>query len=191
MARSTGKQVSTQTILTGELHPSRYVNDPNVVRSLNADLQCVDLLIEQIESLENTVLAQCRLKKPFKALMNMPGIGKILAMTIMLEVGDIDRFSAAGNYASYCRCVESNRYSNGKKKGCNNRKNGNKYLARAYVEAAYFAARFYAKPKAFMEKKTKQVNRTLATKALAHKLSRASYYIMRDDAMYDERKLFA
>ena len=69
-------------------------------------------------------------------LLTIPGIGNILGLTIMLEVGDIGRFPKVGDYSSYCRCVESKRLSNGKKKGENNKKNGNKYLAWAYVEAA-------------------------------------------------------
>ena len=60
----------------------------------------------------------------------------------MLEVGDIDRFPTVGDYSSYCRCVKSERFSNGKKKGNGNRKNGNKYLAWAYIEAANFAIRY-------------------------------------------------
>ena len=63
----------------------------------------------------------------------MPGIGNIPGLTIMLEVGDIKRFPKVGNYSSYCRCVKSDRLSNKKKKGEGNRKNGNKYLAWAYV----------------------------------------------------------
>jgi len=69
----------------------------------------------------------------------VPGIGQILALTIMLETGDIKRFSTVGDYASYCRCVGSQKLSNGKKKGSGNTKNGNKYLAWAFVEAANFA----------------------------------------------------
>jgi len=65
----------------------------------------------------------------------------ILALTIMLETGDISRFDKVGNYASYCRCVKGARYSNGKKKSKTNTKNGNKYLAWAFIEAANFACR--------------------------------------------------
>jgi transposase len=72
---------------------------------------------------------------------------------IMLETGDINRFSAAGNYASYCRCVSSVRESNGKKKGSDNRKAGNKYLSWAFCEAAHYLVRFDAKAKRFYERK--------------------------------------
>ena len=55
--------------------------------------------------------------------------------------------------ASYCRCVGSQKISNGKKKGQGNTKNGNKYLAWAFVEAANFAIRFNAKIKSFYQRK--------------------------------------
>jgi len=45
----------------------------------------------------------------------MPGIGLILGLTIALETGDFHRFASAGDYASYCRMVKSERISNGKK----------------------------------------------------------------------------
>ena len=54
-------------------------------------------------------------------LFTTPGIGKVLGLTIMLEVFDIARFLKVGNYSSYFRCVESKRSSN-KKKGRTTRK---------------------------------------------------------------------
>ena len=89
-----------------------------------------------------SVKSKVKLCKEFIKLPTIPGVGDILGLTIMLEVGGINRFAKVGNYCSYCRCVESKRLSNGKKKGENNKKNGNKYLAWAYVEAANFAARY-------------------------------------------------
>ena len=108
----------------------------------------------------------------------------------MLEVGDITRFPKVGNYSSYCRCVRAERLSNGKKKDTNNRKNGNKYLSWAYVEAANFAIRFSPQAQRFYQKKMAQANRVVAIKALSNKLARASYHIMRDRVPYDADKLF-
>ena len=81
-------------------------------------------------------MEEVRLKPEFQKLLTVPGIGKILAFTISLETGEISRFRQVGNFVSYCRLVESIRKSAGKKKGENNRKNGNKYLSWAFVEAA-------------------------------------------------------
>ena len=86
-------------------------------------------------------------------LTSVPGIGRVLATTILLEAGPIDRFAAAGNFASYARCVDSQRMSNGKKKGEGNTKNGNKYLAWAFVQAANFALRYCAEAKRFLRTK--------------------------------------
>ena len=85
----------------------------------------------------------------YKHLLTIPGIGKILSLTIMLETGDMDRFEKVGNCASYCRKVSTRWTSNDKKKGKGNKKNGNKYLARAFSEAAEFARRYDPQARAF------------------------------------------
>jgi transposase len=77
-----------------------------------------------------------------------------------------------------------------RKKVQNNRKNGNRYLAWAYVEAANHAARVCQKAQRFFQRKMAKCNRTLAAKALANKLSKATYYIMRDQVAYDANMLF-
>ncbi len=125
-------------------------------------------------------------------LLTIPGIGNILGLTIMQAAGDTARFAKIGGYFSYCRCVESKRLSNGKKKGKgeNNKKNGNKYLAWAYVEAANFARRYCVKAQSFYQSKAAKSNRIVAIKALSNKISRASYYIMRDQVPFDQDKLF-
>ncbi|MBW2252785.1 MAG: transposase [Deltaproteobacteria bacterium] len=76
------------------------------------------------------------------------------------------------------------------KKGENNKKNGNKYLAWAYVEAAHFAKRYIPKAQRFYQQKMAKANGAVATKALANKLARASYFIMRDQVSFDEDLLF-
>jgi transposase len=120
----------------------------------------------------------------------VPGIGQILALTIMLETGDIRRFATVGNYTSYCRCVGSQKISNGKRKGSGNTKNGNKYLAWAFVEAANFAIRFNSKIKSFYQRKKAKTKAVVAIKAVAHKLCRACYHIMKDRVAFDVTKAF-
>jgi transposase len=153
-----------------------------------AMLQCAD---GQIDLLEKAVLDRVKLKPEFELLKTVPGIGLILALTIMLETGDITRFPTVGDYASYCRCVGSKKISNGKKKGCGNTKNGNKYLSWAFIEAANFAVRFSAKIKSFYQSKKSKTNGIVAIKAVAHKLCRACYYIMKDQVAFDMTKAFA
>jgi transposase len=124
-------------------------------------------------------------------LTSVPGIGQALATTILLETGPIDRFSSVGNYASYARCVDSVHTSNRKKKGEGNVKNGNKYLGWAFVEAAHFARRYCEEAKRFFDRKKARTNNIVATKALAHKLARACYHILKEQKPFDVTRCFA
>jgi transposase len=158
--------------------------------ALSCNLSVLQQCQEQITIIEKSVLKRARLRPEFQSLLTVPGIGRILALTIMLETGDIRRFDKAGNFASYARCVDSNKFSNGKKKGENNRKNGNKYLAWAFVEAANFSIRYSDTIKSFYQRKCAKTKRVIAIKAVAHKLARACFYVMRDNVEFDVKKAF-
>ena len=121
------------------------------------------------------MLAVAKPTGSFQRLLSVPGIGNILGITITLETGPIARFASAGDYASYCRAVNSRCDSDGKKKGENNRKNGNKYLGWAYVEAANFAQRYSPRAQAWFASKTARAGRVVAVKALASKLAKAAF----------------
>jgi transposase len=153
----------------------------------------LELLHEQRRiqrALEKSLLARVKLAGAWQRLLTLPGVGNILGLTILLETGPIARFASAGDYASYCRAVDSRCESNGVKKGENNRKNGNKYLAWAFVEAANFAARHNPRAQAWLARKTARTLRVVAIKALACKLAKAAYYVLRDDVEFSEQKLF-
>ena len=151
----------------------------------------IDYLGQQISKIEVAVRNKAKVKKSFMGLQTIPGIGKILSLTIMLETGSIKRFAKVGNFTSYCRKVPTSWTSNNKKKGKGNSKNGNKYLAWAFSEAAEFSRRYDKVAKAFYNRKAVRTNRMVAHTALAHKLARAAYYIMRDNVEFDSHKLFA
>jgi len=165
-------------------------SEPYINRAVTASLSTVHHLTEQIEDIEKAILETARLRGSFRNLLTVPGIGTVLGLTIMLEAGDVRRFPRVGDYASYCRCVESIRTSNGKKTGKGNRKNGNRYLSWAYTEAANFAKRHYPVITRYFTKKAAKTNNTVAIKAVGHKLARASYYVMRDSVPFDEKRLF-
>ena len=124
-------------------------------------------------------------------LTSAPGIGQVQATTILLETGPIKRFADVGNFASYARCVDSVHTSNHKKKGEGNAKNCNKYLAWAFVEAANFALRYSPEAKRFYERKKAKTNNVVAIKALAHKLARACYHMMKEKKPFDAKRCFA
>jgi transposase len=154
------------------------------------DMQLLEQLNQSIHQIEALILGAVKDLSNYKVLQTMPGVGKILGLTITLETAGADRFASAGDYASYCRCVDSQRLSNGKKKGENNGKCGNKYLGWAFVEAANFAQRHNAACRKFYDRKKAQVNSTLATKALACKLAKAAWHMMSQNQPYDETRIF-
>jgi transposase len=152
--------------------------------------EMIDNFTRQILKIENWVEKRIALKEGYHYLLTLPGVGKILSLTIMLETGPISRFRAVGDYVSYCRKVPSQWTSNGKKKGSGNSKNGNKYLAWAYSEASDFARRKSSEAGAYYQKKKQKTNAAVAHNALAHKLARAAYYVMRDEVPFMPKKLF-
>jgi transposase len=131
-----------------------------------------------------------RLRDEYKGLVTIPGIGKVLGLTIMLETGPVGRFAGAGNYASYCRKVPALRMSNAKMKGRGNRKNGNKYLAWAFSEAAELARRYSPRARGYYDRKRQKRHPAAAHNALASKLAKAAYYIMKDQVEFVPEKLF-
>jgi len=158
--------------------------------AIKSNLKVMHCVEEQIKHIESVVKKHARLSPKFSNLLTVNGIGETLALTISLETGDIGRFPSVGDFSSYCRCVSSERISNEKKKGKGNRKNGNKYLAWAFVEAATFATRYNDSARRFYQRKTAKTKAVVAKKALANKLARACYYIMRDNVPFDNERLF-
>lgn len=150
----------------------------------------IDFLTRQIRAIETVVEKKIELRGSYNYLLTIPGVGKIIGLTIMLETGPINRFAKVGNYVSYCRKVSSKWISNDKVKGKGNKKSGNKYLAWAFSEAAELARRLYPEPRAYYNRKMQRTNKMVAYNALSHKLARAAYYIMRDGVPFMSEKCF-
>jgi transposase len=165
-------------------------SDVNVRMAVNGNLIILNCLAEQIGLIERSLKQRLKLGDEFVNLTSIDGIGLTLALTIMLETGEIARFQRVGQYASYCRCVSGARYSNGKRKGKTNSKNGNKYLAWAFVEAANFAIRYNDTVKRYYQRKLAKTNVIVARKTVAHKLARACFYVLRDQVEFDVNKAF-
>jgi len=193
LARNTGRSMSASGVkrLTDEDVDGMLAGEDLAlaVKSTLAVLRCIE---EQIAILEKTILKRVRLRDGFRNLLSVSGIGPILALTIMLETGDIRRFETVGDFASYARCVGSAHFSNGKKKGKGNTKNGNQYLGWAFIEAANFAIRYDETIQRYYQRKNAEGKHILvAKKSVAHKLARACYYILRDQTVFDVTRAFA
>jgi transposase len=191
IVRNTGVRLSAKRIHALTLEEiERLLPEPEHSLAVTSSLAVLHCLEQQINTVEKLVHTRLKHSPAYEQLQTVEGIGTILAQTIVLETGDIRRFSTVGQYASYCRCVQSTKISNGKRKGQGNVKNGNPYLAWAYMEAAQFAIRFNPRVQRFYQRKQAKSHLMVARKAVAHKLSRACYYVMRDLLPFDIHRAF-
>jgi transposase len=191
VARERGEQISSNE--TRKLWPAevdKLFDDSRLALMGRTNIETIRFLTKQIRAIERTVVAEAKLRPEYEKLLLVPGIGIALALTIMLETGEINRFEKVGNYSSYCRMVKSSRKSNEKKKGENNRKNGNRYLCWAYIEAANFMRRHCPEAKAWYQRKMKRSKQVVATKALASKICKACYFVIKDQVDFDVKKIF-
>ena len=193
LARHTGARFSLKRIheVTKQALPSLLTEEAQVL-AVTRSLAVLDCLQHQIKILEQSVQKRLRHTPSYEQLLTVAGIGPILAQTIALETGAISRFPSVGHYASYCRCVDRNKLSNGKRKGPGNVKNGHPYVAWAYMEAAQFALRLQPAAQRFSQRTLakSRTNTVLARKALAHKLARACSYMMRDLVPFEATQAF-
>jgi len=190
-ARTTGQTMPLKTLKGMEPKEAKglYQHPANQLIA-KIQLEHIGSLDRSINLIEKTVLASARELPLYQKLLTLPGIGKILGMTITMEVGDIARFKSDGDFASYCRAVDSRRLSNGKQKGENNQKCGNKYLSWAFVEAANFAKRSDEHCRRWYDRKKAKTSAVVATKALACKLAKAAWHVMAHKTDYEARRMF-
>jgi len=189
--RTTGQEMTLSQLKELEIKAAQELYD-HPANQLIAGMQIkhIEQLTESIEKIEKAVLGCARELPLYTKLTTLPGVGRILGMTITMEVGDIKRFAEAGHFASYCRTVEAKRTSNNKKKAENNSKCGNKYLAWAFVEAANFARRYDEQCRKWSERKAAKRGKVIATKALACKLAKAAWHLMALGTDYDAKRMF-
>jgi transposase len=191
-ARHSGCRISANAVrhLT-ETQIEQAFPDRRVRFGILTHLEVWRAIEAQIDKLEHGVIATHTREPQQQVLRSVPGIGPILSLTIALETGDITRFASVGDYASYCRLVKSERVSNGKKKGQGNRKCGNRYLSWAWIEAANYALRFCPEARRWYDRKVSKRHKIIALKAVAHKLARAGYHLMREGGAFDAKRAFA
>lgn len=186
--RSTGVRISSNTIRKADFEPNTI--NGYTRQAVEALLAVYQVLQTQIQTLEQLASDAVELSDEFRIVQTIKGVGPILGLTIMLETGDIHRFAGPGNFASYCRCVDSKRTSNGKNKGHGNAKAGNKYLSWAFSEAAHFAVRFEPLAQRFYERKKAKTNGMIAIRAVARKLARATWMMLTHQTPYDANRMF-
>ena len=168
-------------------------SDPTVRKNIELDLSVADHLQDEITQLENYIIRKTKAFDPrtFYRLQTVPGIGQILALTILYEIGDIDRFPTVQSFASYARLVKCSKESAGKLYGYGGGKIGNPQLKWAFSEAMCLFMRESDRAKAYVAKLEKKHGKGKAMSILTHKLGRAVYFVLKRKDAFDEKYFFS
>ena len=164
--------------------------DPDVRMSMQADLELIALLDDLKNRLELHILHNAKDHDPqsLYRLRTVPGIGPIISLVILYEIGDISRFPRVQDFASYARLVKCAKESAGKRNGTGGSKIGNVHLKWAFSEAAVLFLRGNSEGMKFRKKLEKKHGKAKSLSILAHKLGRAVYYVLKRDQAFDMAK---
>jgi len=190
IVRHTGERLSANQIKALNREKIAQKLSPPIQLGGQISMMAMQWLNGAVDQLEQEILKQLKENKGYGLLTTIPGVGKILGSTIVLETGDIGRFATPGNYASYARCVSTEKISNGKNKGRGNKKNGNKYLAWAFMEAAHYAAIWSPEIKRFYQKRKAKRHILVAKKTVANKLAKACYHMLSKQEVFNVQRAF-
>ena len=150
---------------------------------------------QQIFQLEEELQRQTKRVacREFVLLKSIPGIGEALGLTILYEIGDIERFPSVKDFLSYCRLVKGTVASAGKIKGLRGAKLGNPYLRWAFGEAAVIAKRDHYRLKPLTQQLEARLNgnKFKANTIIAIKLARAAYFMLKNKTVFDPERLTA
>jgi transposase len=168
-------------------------SDSSTTRSLQADLALLERYDEVIAGIELSAVRQARGHDPqsFARLKTIPGVGKILGLTLLYEVHDIDRFPTVQDFASYCRLVKCQRSSAGKVLGSGGSKIGNVHLKWAFSEAVICFLHASPEARVLKARLEKKHGKGRALSLLAHRLGRTTWYMLRRKKAFDQSRFFA
>jgi len=184
-----GKKIAYKTNRQGV---AEQFSDLSVRKSIEMDLSLIDhydKLLTEVE-LYITQTAKVNDVNVFYRLRSVHGIGKILALVILYEIHDIERFPTVQDFVSYARLVKCAKESAGKRHGTSGKKIGNVHLKWAFSEASVLFLRANPKGQRWVEKLSSKHGKAKALSILAHKLGRAVYYMLKRKQAFDMNKFF-
>jgi transposase len=172
--------------------PARFA-DLSVRKNVEVDLALLDTYDQHISDLELYLARTAKVDDPqaFHRLHSIPGVGKVLALVLLYEIHDIRRFPEVGQFLSYARLVRCSHESAGKKQGTGGNKIGNAHLKWAFSEAACLFLRESDQAKQWLTRREKKHGKARALGALAARLGRAVYHLLRKGQAFDSKRFFA
>lgn len=170
-----------------------HFDQEDVKLSAESDVTLIAYYDQIIAKLEKYILAKAKgcHAKSLSVLMSVPGIGKIIALTMAFEVDTVERFQTRQQFCSYSRLVKCTRESAGKKQGEGGAKIGNPYLKWAFSEAAVHAGRQSEGIGAYLAKLERKHGKGKGKSFLAHKLGRTIYHMLKENQVFDDAKFLS
>ena len=172
---------------------------PGVVQQLPPQTRfATELLLKQLEEVQNHIkLFEQRIRELFSPsaelalVMSLPGVGFILGVVILLEIGDIERFASAEHLASYSGTTPRVHASGGKVRYGQVRNDVNRYLKWAFIEAANVICLNHRRfPQRHVhrlyERMARRKGYQKAIGAVAPHLAEATYWMLMKGEMYRE-----
>jgi transposase len=163
------------------------IADPFVRRRVETHLTLLEPLDAAIRRLEKEIedAADRLFPAELAVLQSTPGVGKVLSLTILLEIDTIGRFESRQQFCSYARLCGAVQESAGKRAGEGNRKAGNAWLKWAFSEAAVLSAQKDERIGGLLQRLSSRLGKAKALSALAHKLGRAFYHMLHTKEVFD------
>jgi transposase len=171
-----------------DMNIAQRFSDPSVQKSAALDLGVIERLDELIADVELYLTRTAKVDdvQSYHRLQTIPGVGKVLALVLLYEIHDINRFAEVGQFLSYARLVRCLHESAGKKLGTGGKKIGNAHLRWALGEAVCLFLRASERAKQWKERQARKCGAAKALGILAAKLGRAVYYVLRRREAFDE-----
>jgi len=158
------------------------------------EVQRIRFYSDQIKTLENIILSSVSDDHRFELLQTIPGVGKILALTILYESGDINRFQSAKHFCSYARVVPGIAQSSGVSKRGRGSKQGNPHLKWAFCQAAAISVRYNTGIRKFRQRhlarRRSKAKKLVTLCIVSHKLAIASYNILKNRVPFKQELMF-
>ena len=162
--------------------PGRLPDEATLQASLYAEQ--IELLGDQIHRVEKQLQPELIPNPDVQRLLWIPGIGKIVAFTLYLEIDGIERFPSVRQFFSYCRVVPGAKNSAGKTRHVR-RKDGNRYLKLALSHAAVRAVQYFPEIKSFYQRKARQKNPAIARTLVQKELARSVYIVLKEQIHFN------
>ena len=165
-------------------------DDPSVQKSMAVDLEMIEAYDHILTQLERDIIACAKEHdlRSYALLQTIPGVGRILALVLLYEIESIERFPQVQDFVSYCRLIKSIKESNGKKYGSSGKKIGNAHLKWAFSEAAVLFLKGNEPAKKYLERLARKHGKAKALSILAHKLGRATYFMLKNKEAFNQKK---